>query len=85
MPCGPIYSIDAMFDDPQVKHVGMAAPVRHPRLGDIKVVNQGVELSRTPNRIQYATPDRGEHTVEVLRDLGYDDAAIADLRTRKIV
>ena len=85
VPCGPIYSIDDMFDDPQVKHLGMAAPVHSPQLGDIHVVNQGVELSRTPNRIEYATPERGEHTDEVLRDLGYDDKKIEELRARKVV
>jgi formyl-CoA transferase len=85
VPCGPIYSIDHMFDDPQVKHLGMAVPVHHPRLGDLKVVNQGVELVRTPNHIQYATPDRGEHTDEVLRELGFDAQHIAGLRARKVV
>jgi crotonobetainyl-CoA:carnitine CoA-transferase CaiB-like acyl-CoA transferase len=85
VPCGPIYSIDAMFDDPQVKHLGMAAPVHHPRLGDIEVVNQGVELMRTPNHIQYPTPDRGEHTDEVLHELGFDSQHIAGLRARGVV
>ena len=85
VPCGPIYSIDAMFEDPQVKHLKMAADLKHPKLGDIQVVNQGVELTRTPNRIQYPTPERGEHTDEVLRDLGYNDREIKDLRDRKVV
>jgi crotonobetainyl-CoA:carnitine CoA-transferase CaiB-like acyl-CoA transferase len=85
VPCGPIYAINDMFEDPQVKHLGMAAPVRSKKHGDQKVVNQGVELTRTPNTIQYATPERGEHTDEILRDLGYDDQAIADFHARKVV
>jgi crotonobetainyl-CoA:carnitine CoA-transferase CaiB-like acyl-CoA transferase len=85
VPCGPIYKMDEVFADEQVKHLGMAAGVRHPRLGDIEVVNQAVELSRTPSGIRYPTPDKGEHTDAVLGELGYDAAAIADLRKQKVV
>jgi formyl-CoA transferase len=85
VPCGPIYKMDEVFADPQVRHLGMAAPVHHPRLGDIEVVNQAVELSRTPSGVRYATPDKGEHTDEVLRELGFDDKMIADLHQQKIV
>jgi formyl-CoA transferase len=85
VPCGPIYKMDEVFADPQVQHLGMAAPVQHPKLGPMQVVNQAVALSRTPNRIASATPEKGEHTDDVLHDLGYDSARIADLRRRKIV
>ena len=85
MPCGPINRMDEVFADPQVKHLGMAAPVQHGSLGDIEVVNQPVKLSRTPSHIAHPTPEKGEHTEEVLKDYGYDDKAIADFRARKIV
>jgi formyl-CoA transferase len=85
VPCGPIYRMDEVFADPQVRHLGMAAPVHHPKLGDIEVVNQAVELSRTPSGIRYPTPEKGEHTDEVLRELGFDDAAIAGFHQQKIV
>ena len=85
MPCGPINKMDEVFADPQVQHLGMAAPVHHPKLGDIRVVNQAVQLSRTPNHIESATPEKGEHTDAVLRGLGYGDGDIADFRKRKIV
>jgi len=85
VPCGPIYKMDEMFADPQVKHLKMAADLHHPRLGEIQVVNQGVELTRTPNSMVYATPERGEHTDEVLREAGYNDQEIAGLRARKVV
>src|ERR1700730_2537242 len=49
VPCGPINRMDEVFADPQVRHLGMAAPVHHGALGDIAVVNQAVKLSRTPN------------------------------------
>ena len=85
VPCGPIYSVDEVFADPQVKHIGAAAPVQHQTLGAIKVVNQAVGLSRTPATMARATPDHGEHTTEILREIGYDDARIADLRARKVI
>src|ERR1700756_254188 len=85
VPCGPIYQMDEVFADEQVKHLRMAAPVHHPRLGDIEVVNQAVELSRTPSGVRYPTPDKGEHTDEILGDLGYDAGKIAELRKQKVV
>jgi crotonobetainyl-CoA:carnitine CoA-transferase CaiB-like acyl-CoA transferase len=85
VPCGPIYRIDEVFADPQVRHLGMAQPVDHPTLGRIEVVGQAVSLSRTPSQIRTATPERGEHTDAVLRELGYDAAAIAALRAKRVV
>jgi formyl-CoA transferase len=85
VPCGPIYSMDEVFADPQVRHLGCAAPVRHPVLGEIRLVNQMVGLSRTPASLAAATPELGEHTDEILRELGWDDARIADLRARKVI
>jgi crotonobetainyl-CoA:carnitine CoA-transferase CaiB-like acyl-CoA transferase len=85
VPTGPIYKMDEVFADEQVRHLKMAAPVHHPRLGDIEVVNQAVELSRTPSGVRYATPEKGEHTDEVLGELGYDAAKVAELRKQKVV
>jgi formyl-CoA transferase len=85
VPCGPIYRMDEVFADPQVRHLGMAAPVQHAKLGDIEVVNQPVKLSRTPSRIVHPTPEKGEQTEEVLKEYGYDDKSIAAFRARKIV
>jgi crotonobetainyl-CoA:carnitine CoA-transferase CaiB-like acyl-CoA transferase len=85
VPCGPINRMDQVFADPQVRHLGMAAPVEHGSLGNIEVVNQAVKLSRTPSHMVHATPEKGEHTDEVLKDYGYDDKSIAEFRARKIV
>jgi crotonobetainyl-CoA:carnitine CoA-transferase CaiB-like acyl-CoA transferase len=85
VPCGPIYSIDQVFADEQVRHLGISQTVPHPALGNIQVVGQPVHLSRTPSELRTAAPEKGEHTDEILREFGYDDATIADLRRQHIV
>jgi len=85
VPCGPIYTIDQVFADPQVQHLNITRHVQHKALGDIEVVGQAVELSRTPWSVRSATPEPGEHTDAILRELGYGDAEIAGLRERKVI
>ena len=85
VPCGPIYTVDQVFADPQVRHLGAAAPVHHPRLGDLDIVNQPVSLSRTPAAIMTATPELGEHTDEILAEADYSAEEIVGLRDRKVV
>ncbi|MBE0622189.1 MAG: CoA transferase [Burkholderiales bacterium] len=85
VPCGPIYNMDQVFADPQVQHIHAAAKVKHPKLGDIQVINQAVGLSRTPATMASATPEIGQHTDEVLAEVGYSAAEIASLRKNKAV
>lgn len=85
VPCGPIYSIDQMFADPQVQHLQAAAPVTHPKFGEIRLVNQAVSLTRTPASMATASPELGAHTDEVLAELGYSNTHIAELRARKVI
>ena len=81
VPCGPINTIDQTFAEPQVKHLGIARAVKHPKLGDIKVVGQPINLSDFPQPASLQpTPDMGEHTDKVLAGLGYDKQAIEKLR-----
>src|SRR5229473_428484 len=85
VPCGPIYKMDEVFADPQVRHIGIARAVDHPQLGREELVGQAVDLSRTPWALRTATPEKGAHTDEVLRELGYDIAAITQLRARGVI
>ena len=85
VPCGPIYRMDEMFADPQVQHLHCATSVAHARLGNIKLVNQPVALSRTPSQMRSATPDLGQHSAVILNELGYTDAEVAQLREQGIV
>ena len=85
VPAGYIYSIDEVFNDPQVKHLQMASPVHHPELGDISLVAQPVTLSDAPFRIRSATPKLGEHTDEVLSAIGYTDGEIEQFRLDEVV
>ncbi|MEE8351746.1 MAG: CaiB/BaiF CoA-transferase family protein [Rhodospirillales bacterium] len=85
IPCGPIYSIDQVFDDEQVKHIGMAHPIDHPDLGSFNVSGQAARMSRFQPRTGVATPDRGQHTDEVLAEFGFSADEIADLRSREVL
>ncbi|MSQ72745.1 MAG: CoA transferase [Betaproteobacteria bacterium] len=85
VPCGPVYSMDQVFADPQVRHLEAAAPVLHPQLGEVRLVNQAVKLSRTPASMARPTPEAGEHTDEILASLGYSETEIASLHAVKAV
>jgi crotonobetainyl-CoA:carnitine CoA-transferase CaiB-like acyl-CoA transferase len=77
--CGPIYTLDQVFADPQVQMAGLVREVANRAWGPHKVVALPVHLSRTPAEVLTAAPLTGEHTRETLAALGYDAAAIAAL------
>lgn len=85
VPAGPIYGVDEMFDDPQVRHLGIARPLAHPELGAIRVVGQPVTLSRTPCAVTEPTPAAGQHNEAILAELGYDEAGLARLRADGVI
>jgi crotonobetainyl-CoA:carnitine CoA-transferase CaiB-like acyl-CoA transferase len=86
VPCGPINTIDKVFADPQVQHLGIARPIDHPKYGPQKVVGQPIHMSKypQPEKLKH-TPDMGEHTEEVLKEYGYDAKAIAALREKQAI
>ncbi len=82
VPCGPIYAIDEMFEDEQVKHLGIAQPVPD---FDKTLVAQPFTLSRTPSQMAARPPLAGEQTDEVLTEFGFADTEIASLRQAKVI
>jgi formyl-CoA transferase len=86
VPSGPIYTIDQTFAEPQVQHLGIAKAIHHPKLGDIKVVGQPINLSAAPQpKALGPSPELGEHTDDVLASLGFDTKAIEGLHARGVV
>lgn len=85
VPAGPIYKLDEMFLDPQVKETGIVQPLDHPKLGKIEILGQPIKLSRTPATFRRAPPELGEHTDEVLAESGFSAEEIAELREEHII
>jgi len=85
VPCGPIYSIDQVFADAQVNHLGMAQHVPNDENRHIQLVGQPFTLSRTPSKMAARPPEFGEQTEDVLAEFGFGKDEIAELRQRKVV
>ena len=85
VPCGPIYSIDQVYADPQVAHLGMAQPVKTRDKSRLRMARQPMSLSRTPSRFVAPPPALGEHTDAVLREFGFSAKEISALRKANAV
>ncbi len=85
VPCGPIHDMAQVFADPQVQTLNMAPEVNHHRLGALKVVGQAAKLMRTPQKMHSATPDLGQHTEEILRDIGIRGEKVAELKSEGVI
>jgi crotonobetainyl-CoA:carnitine CoA-transferase CaiB-like acyl-CoA transferase len=79
IPCGPVNDIRDVFEDPQVQHLGMAAPMHHRTRGDIRVVAQPVKLQGSATGVYRDVPRHGEHNAEVLAEAGLTPAEIRAL------
>jgi crotonobetainyl-CoA:carnitine CoA-transferase CaiB-like acyl-CoA transferase len=88
IPCGPLYSVDQVFADPQVQHLGMARVMHNgqsPNGDGTQVVASALNFSGLSRDIRTPTPEAGADTDDVLRSVGYSDAEIAELREKRIV
>ena len=85
VPCGPIYKIDEMFADPQVQHLGIAQPLKTEPFGDTHAMGQPFELTRTPSELKGSPPTRGQHTAEILEELGVSAERCASLKDKSVV
>ncbi|MNT48530.1 Formyl-coenzyme A transferase [compost metagenome] len=86
MPCGPIYTMDQVFEDPQVRHREVLGSVEHPSLGSMPVIKNPIHFSGTPIRPGLPPPMLGEHTAEILRDeLGLSASEVERLHAEGIV
>lgn len=87
VPCGPIYDIGQAFEDVQARHLRMTRPASHRVLGELNLVRSPINLSACPHpeRFERAAPDAGEHSDELLKELGYDAAMIEQMKTEGAV
>jgi crotonobetainyl-CoA:carnitine CoA-transferase CaiB-like acyl-CoA transferase len=85
IPAGPVKTVQEFMNDPAVQHHDMVHEYDHPEVGRLRVMGQPLLFAGTPARDPGPPPTLGQHTDEVMREIGYDDAAIADLRGRKVI
>ena len=85
VPSGPILSIDQVFENEQVQHLGLATPIEHPQIGEIQVLGLPITLSRTPGGVRTPTAEKGEHSEEILSELGLSAEDIRQLREDEVV
>ena len=85
VPVGKVYTFDEVFNDPQVLHRQMVLEIDHPTLGKVKHPGIAIKLSETPGKVRSLAPIFGEHTSEILRELGYTKSQIEELRQCNII
>jgi len=85
IPNAPINTIHEVFDDPQIRHMGIPKQIAHPKMGASNLVGSPINMSGTPPRFFCAAPLLGENTDEVLEGLGYTKEMIKELRDDKVI
>lgn len=85
IPCGPINTMDKVFEDPQILAREMVVNMNHPEAGEIKLVGSPIKLSRTKVKYEKHPPLPGEHTEELLQEIGYSLLEIEQLKNQRII
>jgi formyl-CoA transferase len=85
VPCGPINTIDKVFSDPQVKHLGIAQSIDTIPFGKTELVGQPFSLSRSPSNMKQRPPEKGEHNSDVLSELGFNEDQLEKLKAKQII
>jgi formyl-CoA transferase len=85
VPCGPIYTVEEVFDDPQVQHLGVAEAMQSEPFGETMALAQPIRMARTPSSITAAPPVRGADTEELLQELGLSVDEIATLCENSVI
>ena len=85
VPCGPIYKMDEMWADPQVRHLNMARPVTNKFIGSLSVVRNAANLSGSPDTPYRGAPELGEHTEEILAEFGFTEEEIESVKRDGVV
>ena len=85
IPAGPVNNIRETFEDPQVRHLGVAAPIDHPSLGRLSIIRNATHLEGVSDEIRLPSPELGQHTDEILRSFGITDDEITNLRAEGVV
>lgn len=83
--CGPVYTYEQVAEEPQLRANSYLVSMEHPQLGMVEVIGPPISLSETPVEVRGPEPTLGQHTEEILRDLGYDSAEVARLRDEGVV
>ncbi|MFQ6080080.1 MAG: CaiB/BaiF CoA transferase family protein [Candidatus Bathyarchaeia archaeon] len=85
VPCGPVYELSEVFEDPQILYRKMIMEVEYPAVGKIKQLGTPLKFSETPCEIRSPPPRLGEHTEQILRWLGYGEGEISDMREKGVI
>jgi CoA:oxalate CoA-transferase len=85
VPAGPVQNIAQVAADPQLNSREMFVPLEHPAVGQVTFTNTPVKLSRTPGGVKRLPPDMGQHTDELLQEIGLDAERISELRAQGVV
>jgi CoA:oxalate CoA-transferase len=85
VPCGPVYTVEQVFDDPQIIDQQMSFDFEDPKYGNVRVLGSPIKFADHPCRKPHSVPGLGEHKAEILAGLGMTPSEIADLQARGIV